>query len=80
VSDAIALFNTVTRPATNSALSMQYDYMSAYFDFFTGQAEGFKIARSIVRNYEDYPIPALRISFLEILYQLNEYDGKMHED
>lgn len=59
---------------------MQYDYMSAYFDFFTGQAEGFKIARSIVRNYEDYPIPAWRIPFLEILDQLNEYDGEIHED
>jgi hypothetical protein len=50
--------------------------MSAYFDFFTGQDDGFKVARSIVRKYEDYPILAWRIPFLEILDQLNEYDGE----
>ena len=50
--------------------------MNAYFDFFTGQSDGFKVARAIVRRYEDYPIPAWRIPFLEILDQLNEYDGE----
>ena len=41
--------------------------MSAYFDFFTGHADGFKTARAIVRKYEDYPIPQWKILFLEIL-------------
>ena len=59
---------------------MQHDYMSAYFDFFTGQDEGFKVARTIVRKYEDYPILAWRIPFLEILDQLNEYDGELIEE
>jgi hypothetical protein len=54
--------------------------MSAYFDFFTGQEEGFKVARSIVRKYEDYPIPAWRLPFLEILDQLNEYDGELNDE
>ena len=54
--------------------------MSAYFDFFTGVDEGFKVARTIVRKYEDYPIPAWRIPFLEILDQLNEYDGEVDEE
>ena len=54
--------------------------MSAYFDFFTGQDDGFKVARSIVRKYEDYPILAWRIPFLEILDQLNEYDGDVDEE
>jgi hypothetical protein len=55
---------------------MQYDYMSAYFDFYTGASEGFKVARSIVRKYEDYPVISWRVLFLEILDQLNEYDGE----
>ena len=41
--------------------------MNAYFDFYTGVSEGFKIARSIVRKYEDYPILNWRAAFFEIL-------------
>jgi hypothetical protein len=41
--------------------------MSAYFDFFIGQEQGFKVARDIVRRYENYPVLAWRIPFLEIL-------------
>lgn len=54
--------------------------MSAYFDFFTGQEQGFKVARRIVQKYEEYPILAWRIRFLEILDQLNEYDGEVDEE
>ena len=38
------------------------------------------MARTIVRKYEDYPILAWRIPFLEILDQLNEYDGDILEE
>jgi len=38
------------------------------------------VARTIVRKYEDYPILAWRIPFLEILDQLNEYDGEILEE
>ncbi len=51
--------------------------MSAYFDFFTGQEQGFKVARRIVQKYEEYPILAWRMPFLDILDQLNEYDGEV---
>ena len=61
-------------------MKIQHDYMSAYFDFFTGQEQGFKVARRIVQKYEEYPILAWRIRFLEILDQLNEYDGEVDEE
>jgi hypothetical protein len=54
--------------------------MSAYFDCFTGQDEGFNVARTIVRKYEDYHILGWRIPFLEILDQLNEFDGDVDEE
>ena len=79
INDAIALFKKVELPSDNDHLRIQYDYMDAYFDFFTGQSESFKTARTIVRKYEDYPIPSWRILFLEILDQLNEYDGELEE-
>jgi hypothetical protein len=82
VTDAINLFKTVPVEflPKDGTLRIQFDYMSAYFDFFTGQDEGFKVARTIVRKYEDYPILAWRIPFLEILDQLNEYDGDVDEE
>ena len=50
--------------------------MRAYFDFFTGAEESFKVARAIVRKYEFYPVVAWKLMFLDILDQLNEYDGE----
>ena len=81
IQDAIQIFKTIdlSKENINSTLQIQYDYMNAYFDFFTGQSEGFKIARAIVRKYEDYPIASWKILFLEILDQLNEYDGENEE-
>jgi hypothetical protein len=35
------------------------------------------VARRIVQKYEDYPILAWRMPFLDILDQLNEYDGEV---
>ncbi len=61
----------------DQSLKIQYDYMNAYFDFFTGEETGFKIARKIVSEYEDYPVLAWRVPFLEMLDQLYEYDGKV---
>lgn len=40
--------------------------MSAYFDFFIGEADGFKVARTISRKYHDYPIVSWKVLFLEI--------------
>ena len=34
------------------------------------------MARAIVRKYEFYPVIAWKIMFLDILDQLNEYDGE----
>jgi len=82
ITEAINMFKTILIESLpkDGTLRIQHDYMSAYFDFFTGQDEGFKVARSIVRKYEDYPILAWRIPFLEILDQLNEYDGELIEE
>ena len=82
IGEAIKLFKTIPAESlpSDGTLRIQYDYMSAYFDFFTGQGDGFKVARAVVRKYEDYPILAWKIPFLEILDQLNEYDGEILEE
>jgi len=51
IPEAINVFKSIDLKSQfpDETLQMQYDYMNAYFDFFTGAKEGFKIARSIVR-------------------------------
>jgi hypothetical protein len=63
------LFQSVPREALpeDGSMRIQHDYMSAYFDFFTGQDSNFKVARQIVQKYEDFPILAWRMPFLDIL-------------
>jgi hypothetical protein len=43
------LFSTLPEPKDEqSTLKIQYDYLQAYFDFFSGAENGFKSARRIV--------------------------------
>ncbi|CDW90653.1 UNKNOWN [Stylonychia lemnae] len=85
INEAIKLFETIDMDKESQegglgeTLRIQYDYLRAYFDFFNGESESFKVARTIVRKYEDYPVASWRILFLEILDQLNEYDGEEEE-
>jgi len=60
---------------TEGKLKLQYDYMSAYLDFFVGFPE-FKIARQIVPKYINYPVSGWRLLFLDVQTQLKEYDAK----
>jgi hypothetical protein len=47
--EAIDLFNKIKAPAEqNGTLRIQYDYLQAYFDFFKGTDDGYKVARRIV--------------------------------
>ena len=61
-------------------LRMQYDYMRAYLDFFTGSETGFKIAKLISKKYADYPILAWKVLFTEILDQLEEFEEGVDYD
>jgi len=53
-------------PAEDSGLRIQYDYMLAYFDFFTGAEEGYLKARRVARKYQDFPNMQWRMMFLQI--------------
>ena len=49
--------------------------MNAYFDFFTGAEDGYKVARTTVRRYDNYPVSHWKLFFLAIEDQLNDLDG-----
>ena len=88
ITEAIDLFETFEAPEPDpmepsgqmSTLLMQYDYLSAYFDFFTGADEGYKRARRIVQNYDNYPVSHWRMMFLAIQDQLDEFDGEFDNE
>lgn len=55
IPEAIRIFNQLELPEAHntetmdlSTLQVQYDYLCAYFDFFTGSEDGYKVARRIV--------------------------------
>jgi hypothetical protein len=52
----------------------------AYFDFFSGTDDEFKIARRIVQKYDNYPVSSWRMMFLTIADQLNEFDGEFDNE
>jgi hypothetical protein len=66
------VFNTVDlaelqKDEDDGVLQVQYDYMKAYFDFFSDDKNmKFENARAIVKKYENYPIDHYRIMFIKI--------------
>ena len=77
IQEAIKIFAQVNPDEFkhDNTLKIQYDYMTAYLDFYTGSENGFQKARAISKVYEEYPVLAWRILFTEILDQLAEFDG-----
>ena len=83
INEAIEIFESKIDPKVfegQDTLRMQYDYMRAYLDFFTGFETGFKIAKAISRKYADYPVLAWKVLFTEILDQLEEFEEGIDYD
>ena len=82
INEAIDVFEKINPKHFDEkeTLRMQYDYMRAYLDFFTGSETGFKVAKSISKKYADYPILAWKVLFTEILDQLEEFEEGVDYD
>ena len=63
-----------------ATLLMHYDYLSAYFDFFTGSLDGYKRARRLVQKYDNHPVIHWKQMFLAIQDQLDEFDGEFDNE
>ena len=76
ITEAIEIFNklTVDNLPEDGSLLMQYDYMTAYLDFYSGHESNYSLARKIAEKYKDYPVINWRNLFLHIKTQLDEYD------
>ena len=71
IEEALATYDRVN-PA-NLEMKLQYDYCTAYLDFFTGEhAE----ARAIALKHANDPVDRWRNTFNAIIQQLDEAEGK----
>lgn len=71
IEEALAFFQRVKPEALESRL--QYDYFTAYLDFYSDDP---KLADPIVQQYANYPVDHWRKAFLEIGQQLAELRGQ----
>lgn len=79
IPEAIKIFNQLEIKHLDSSLRIQYDYLSAYFDIFTGANERYNKARTIIREYDNHPIAHWKMMFLAIDDLLNDFDGEFNE-
>ena len=82
ITEAIDVFEKIDSKHFENGenLRMQYNYMRAYLDFFTGSETGFKLAKTISKQYADYPVLAWKVLFTEILDQLEEFEEGVDYD
>lgn len=72
--EAIRVFQTIQDVPSDSFSAVAYDYMTAYFDFFTDSSGKFSKARELSLKYENYPIQNFKSKFAKIRQQLIEID------
>jgi len=77
VEEAIQFFGKINREELrkNHQHELQYDYLSAYLDFYIGYPN-FSVARETCQKYLQYPVLSWRSLFVEVSNQLAEFDGK----
>lgn len=73
--EAIQFTKKITNPSKIN-FKIQYDYMMAYFDMYTGMPK-FTKAREICEKNIAYPIESWRNLFVEMANQIADYDGEL---
>jgi len=71
VAEALEQYALIDR--SSIAAKLQYDYLTAYLDFFSERPT---VARGIAERYLDHPVPRWRERFEQIVAQLDEAEGR----
>lgn len=75
IPEAIKLFEKLDIKKHEHSLKIQHDYLKAYFDIFTGADDGYKISRTILKEYDNYPVQNWKMMFLAIEDLIHDLDG-----
>ena len=70
VDEALAFYGRVN--PDNVQTKLQYDYLSAYVDLYTGNTAA---ARIVASKYKSHPVDRWRKAFTAVLAQLDEIEG-----
>ncbi|KAM3139602.1 hypothetical protein pb186bvf_008247 [Paramecium bursaria] len=79
INESITVFNTIKEVPQEGEAILQYDYFTAYLDFYIGYPNFIK-ARQICEKYLNYPVLHWRNLFYEIINQLSEFDGDFEQE
>ncbi|CAD8142905.1 unnamed protein product [Paramecium octaurelia] len=79
INEAIQVYKTIADVEAQGEAVLQYDYFSAYLDFYIGYPN-FAKAREICEKYLNYPVIHWRNIFYEVVNLLAEYDGDDDEN
>ena len=74
IDEALRIFDKVEAGKLDKGLEIQYDYMKAYYNLYTGYPD-FKIADQICEKYLSYPVLEWRNKFIDLANQLAEFFG-----
>lgn len=76
ITETIEIFRNLTPDylPEDGTHTLQYDYMTAFLDFYTGESSNYQKARKIAEKYREYPVLSWRNLFLQLKIQLDEYD------
>ncbi|CAD8169655.1 unnamed protein product [Paramecium pentaurelia] len=74
VNEAVSVYQQISEEEQKEQ-QLQFDYLSAYLDFYTGYPN-FQKAREICQKYLSYPVIHWRNMFYEIINLFIEYDGE----
>ena len=74
IDDALKVFEKIESDKLNRGLEIQYDYMKAYYNLYTGYPD-FKVADQICEKYLSYPVLEWRNKFIDLANQLAEFFG-----
>ncbi|CAK83775.1 unnamed protein product (macronuclear) [Paramecium tetraurelia] len=74
VNEAVQVYSQISEEEQKEQ-QLQFDYLSAYLDFYTGYPN-FQKGRDICKKYLSYPVIHWRNMFYEMINLLIEYDGE----
>ncbi|CAD8097055.1 unnamed protein product [Paramecium primaurelia] len=74
VNEAVQVYQQISEEEQKE-YQLQFDYLSAYLDFYTGYPN-FQKGRDICKKYLSYPVIHWRNMFYEMINLLIEYDGE----
>jgi hypothetical protein len=71
ITEARTIYSRV-KSEKKAQLKIQFDYIDCYLDMYTGAANNYETARTISKEYENYPVISWRKLFRDVSSALSQ--------